>query len=180
MGRNEGRLDTHLGLPSEVEQAFPTATAGTGKRGGWLRYRIARRCVGKLSNCLPALEGSREANGAARMASLAWRGMGRYGGRLQVAGAGAGAGRDTAARSRVPEAHAGLRSAHSRAMLAAAARGRSGVSARPPCGASGRTPGFEVSGAPRRRLSGARRRAEAARRAGEPGWDVARVPQSWA
>lgn len=110
------------------------------------------------------------------MASLAWRGMGRYGGRLQCAGAGL----DTAARSRVPEAHAALRSAHSRAMLAAAARGRSGVSARPPCGASGRAPGFEVSGAPRRRLSGARRRAEAARRAGEPGWDVARVPQPWA
>lgn len=53
MGRNEGRLDTHLGLPSEVEQIFPTAKAGTGKRGGWLRNRIARRCVGKLSNCLP-------------------------------------------------------------------------------------------------------------------------------
>lgn len=168
MGRNEGRLDTHLGLPSEVGQAFPTATAGTGKRGGSLRNRIARRCVGKLSNCLPALKGSREANGAARMASLAWRDMGRYGGRLQGAGAGAGAGRGTAARSRVPvpEAHAALRSAHSRAMLAAAARGRSGVSARPPCGASGRAPGFEVSGAPRRRLSGARRRAEAARRVG--------------
>ena len=30
IGRNESSLETHLGLPAEVEQAFPTATAGTG------------------------------------------------------------------------------------------------------------------------------------------------------
>lgn len=66
---------------------------------------------------------------------------------MQVAGAGA-------AWLRVPEARAVWRSAHSRALLAADARGRSGVSARPPSGARSRAQDCEVSEAPRRRVSG--------------------------
>lgn len=64
-----------------------------------------------------------------------------------------GGGRGGAAGLRVPAAPAASRSAHSRALLAAAARGRRGDAARPPCGAGGRAPGCEVSEAPHRRVS---------------------------
>ncbi|KAM7322333.1 hypothetical protein ACRRTK_019174 [Alexandromys fortis] len=79
-------------------------------------------------------------------------GMGPYVGRLQLQGAGWGMGpyvvrlQQQGAGSRIPEAHTVLRNAHSRAMLAAAARGRNGVSARPPCGASDLALGFEGRG----------------------------------
>lgn len=101
------------------------------------------------------------ARGAARLASLALQGTRSSASRLQG---------QAEAWRRVPEARAAWRSAHSRALLATAARGRSGVSARPPCRAGGRAPGYEVSEAPLWNLSGTRRRAGALeRRDGGPG-----------
>lgn len=104
------------------------------------------------------------ARGAERMASLALQETGSSGSRLQG---------QTAAWLRVPEDRALLRSAHSRELLAAAARGRSGISARPPSGAGSGAQDCEVSEAPRRRVSGTRRRAGAVdRRAVGPGRGV--------
>lgn len=107
-----------------------------------------------MSNCLLVLRKDIAGwgRGTERMASLALQETGSSGSRLQG---------QTAVWLRVPEARAVLRSAHPRALLAAAARGRSGVSARPPCGAGSRAQDSEVSEAPRRRVSGTCRRAGA-------------------
>ncbi|XP_037065520.1 uncharacterized protein LOC119088771 [Peromyscus leucopus] len=146
MGRNEGSSAGHLGLPWERGGLAQLRQLGRDNVGvGFGKESLD--AVGKLSNCLLVLEkkspreGYPEANGAARMARLARRGPGRDAVRRQLQGAA----RVAAAWLRVPEAQAAGRSAHSRALLAEAARGRSGLSARPPCGAPGRAPGFQTA-----------------------------------